>query len=105
MKINLSPMRRDDSLVAEKLGDRLTINGDAFDFSSLPEGATIPDGVVPCEWIVGPVHRIDGALELTLILPHGANPPQKVAFPAPIADPPDGEIALPGTQEAAHVDA
>lgn len=104
MKINLSPQRRDDILEVSKAGDVLTINGDVFDFSSLPDGATIPDGEVPCAFISGPVERIEGDLHLTLILPHGINPSEAVAFPSPIADPPDGSIVLP-TGGIVNVDA
>lgn len=104
MKISLAPQRRDDRLTLSKAGDTLTINGSVFDFSSLPDGATIPAGSVPCDWIVGPIERAGGALTLTLLLPHGPNPPPHVAFPDPMIDPPDGEIALP-TMEAADVDA
>ena len=39
-------------------------------------------------------------LGLTLVLPHGPNPSQAVAFPDPIIDPPDGEIQLPRDPEA-----
>ncbi|WP_085025602.1 hypothetical protein [Ensifer aridi] len=95
MKINLSPQRRDDELTVIKSGDVLTINGEVFDFSDLPDGATIPSGEIPCEWIVGAVERIAGELHLTLILPHGPNPSEAVAFPQPLIDPPDGAIALP----------
>ncbi|MDX0766836.1 hypothetical protein GOD36_33115 [Sinorhizobium medicae] len=95
MRINLSPQRRDDAIEVSKAGDILTINGAPFDFSSLPEGATIPPGDVPCEWIAGPIERVGGKLHLTLILPHGPGPSQGVAFPPPIIDPPDGVIALP----------
>jgi len=95
MHVNLSPQRRDDALTVTKSGDVLTINGHAFDFSGLPDGAVIPAGEVPCEWIVGPVERVAGELQLTLILPHGANPSQAVAFPAPIVGPLDGTIAFP----------
>ncbi|RVG28066.1 hypothetical protein [Sinorhizobium meliloti] len=95
MIIDLSPQRRDDVLEVTKAGDALTIDGVAFDFSALPDGATIPAGEVPCEWLVGPVERIAGELHLTLILPHGPNPSQAVAFPAPLIDPPDGVFALP----------
>ncbi len=107
MQIILSPQRRDDALVVTKAGDILTINGDQFNFSTLPEGATIEAGVVPCDWIVGPVERIDGKIHLTLILPHRPNPSQAVAFPAAISNPPDGPIALPFDQveEATHVEA
>ncbi|PZU17793.1 MAG: hypothetical protein DI589_25585 [Shinella sp.] len=105
MKITLAPQRRDDLVTIEKTGDILTINGEPFDFSTLPDGATIPADVVPCQWIVGEVHRIAGVLEVAVILPLGTNPPQDAAFPSPIINPPDGVIALPGAQEVAHVDA
>ncbi|WP_440410599.1 hypothetical protein [Neorhizobium petrolearium] len=95
MQISFSPMRRDDELAVSKSGDVITINGEAFDFSGLPDGATIPPGEVPCDWIIGSVQRIDGDLTLTLILPHGAYPSAAVAFPAPLINPPDGPLAIP----------
>lgn len=95
MHISLSPQRRDGALNVAKAGDVLTINGAPFDFSALPDGATIPVGAIPCEWIIGPVERVAGELHLTLILPHGPNPSQTVAFPQPVINPPDGVIALP----------
>lgn len=101
MLISLSPQRRDDTLEVVKTGDVITVNGAPFDLSALPNGATIPAGEIPCEWIVGPVERVAGKLRLTLILPHGANPPQSVAFPAPIIDPLDGPLALPADPEPA----
>jgi hypothetical protein len=108
MQISFSPQRRDDSLVVSKAGDALTINGASFDFTSLPDGATIPAGQVPCPWILGPVRRVAGAIHLTLILPHGPKPSPGVAFPAALTDPPDGPLAIPQddqTEEANHVDA
>ncbi|PND22852.1 hypothetical protein CN934_03335 [Ensifer sp. MMN_5] len=95
MEIRLSPQRCNRALSVTKSGDVFTLNGDAFDFSSLPDGATIPGGEIPCDWIVGPVERVGGELRLTLVLPHGPNPSVGVAFPAPIIDPPDGMITLP----------
>lgn len=102
MHVSFSPMRRADALVVSKAGDVLTINGEAFDFSSLPDGATLPAGTVPCEWISGPVERIGGEIHLTLILPHGPKPSQAVAFPAPLTVTADGPISIP---EGSHVDA
>jgi hypothetical protein len=99
MIISLSPQRRNDTLTVTKSGDVLTINGEDFDFTDLPDGETIPAGVVPCEFITGPVMRIDGDLHLTVILPHSANPPSSVTHPDPIIDPDDGPIPLP-TDEA-----
>jgi hypothetical protein len=95
MRILFSPQRRDESLTVVKDGDKLRIKGELFSFISLPDGATIPAGDVPCEWIVGPVDRIDGEIQLTLVLPHGPNPSQAVGFPQPLVDPPDGQLAIP----------
>ena len=95
MKITLTPQRRDDTLAVSKQGDTLTINGTAFDFSVIPEGATLPASAVDCEFITGNIERINGVLHISLILPHGPNPSQEVAFPAPIINPPDGVLELP----------
>ena len=95
MIIKLSPQRRDDRLTVKKSGDKLTINGKAYDFSKLPDGATLPTEAHDCEWILGGVDRVDGELNLTLILPHGANAPETTRFPRPIINPADGKINLP----------
>ena len=95
MHITLSPVRLDETLTASRTGDVLTLNGAAFDFGPLPEGATLPAEAIDSEWIVGPVSRIDGDLHLTLRLPHGPNPSQAVAFPKPLMVRVDGEIDLP----------
>lgn len=109
MHITFSPQRRDDALTLEKTGDRLRINGELFNFGPLAEGDTVPEGEVPCDWIVGPVERIDGQIHLTLILPHGPNPSQAVAFPEPITVTEDGPIVVPHEpapeSEPANVDA
>lgn len=107
MHISLSPMRHDGSLTVIRDCDKLRINGELFSFISLPDGATIPAGVVPSEWITGPVERINGDIHLTLILPHGPNPSDAVAFPAPLINPPDGPLAIPSdpVEEPANVDA
>lgn len=95
MNISLSPVRLDETLTATRAGDVLTLNGEAFDFSQLPEGATLPAEAIDSVWVVGPVSRIDGDLHLTLRLPHGPNPSQAVAFPEPIRVTEDGPIDLP----------
>ena len=99
MHIKLNPQRRDDTLTVIKQGDTLTINGEVFDLSAIPEGAALPADAISSEFFSGPVERINGILHLALTLPHGANPVQEVAFPADIIDPPDGEIALPKNPE------
>ncbi|WP_024585993.1 hypothetical protein [Aliihoeflea sp. 2WW] len=109
MIITFAPQRRNDTLTLEKTsGDRLRINGDLFNFNPLADGDTIPAGTIPCEWIVGPVERIDGEVRLTIVLPHGPNPSQAVAFPEPLAVSDDGPISVPHDEpeeEPADVDA
>ena len=95
MKITLSPQRRDDTLTIIKQGDTLTINGTAYDFSVIPEGATLPKDATDCEWLTSDVERIDGVLHLTLLLPHGKDASQAARFPQPIINPVDGTLELP----------
>lgn len=96
MKINLSPTRSDENQpTISKAGDTLTINGEAFDFSVIPDGATLPADGIESDWIVGDVTRTAGQLELTIKLPHGANAPEATRFPQPILNPADGAITLP----------
>ena len=95
MKIILSPQRRDDTLTVTKQGDTLTINGTAYDFSVIPDGATLPKDATDCAWLASDVERIDGVLHLTLLLPHGANASQAARFPQPIINPADGVLELP----------
>lgn len=95
MHITLSPVRLDETLTASLAGDVLTLNGEAFDFSALPEGGTLPAEAIVSDWISGPISRINGDLHLTLRLPHGPNPSRAVAFPEPVMVTQDGPIALP----------
>lgn len=96
MIINLSPQRRDDTLVLEKNGDVLTFNGEVVNLTDMPEGSTLPPFAVDCGWILPTeIRRVDGRIELTIIMPHGQNPQSHVAFPEPIIDPPDGLIVFP----------
>lgn len=105
MRISFSPQRRDDALTLEKsMGDRLRINGELFNFNPLAEGDTIPEGAVPCPWIIGPVERIGGEICLTVILPHYPNPSPAVAFPEPITVIEDGPITIPQDNEPANVE-
>ena len=95
MNITLSPQRRDDTLTVTKQGDTLTINGTAYDFSVVPDGATLPKDATDCAWLASDVERIDSVLHLTLLLPHGANASQAARFPQPIINPADGVLELP----------
>lgn len=104
MRISLSPQRRDGMLIASRQGDNLTINGENFDFSALPNGATIEAENSPSPWIAGAIERIGGQLHLTLLLPHGPNPSAAVAFPEPLIDPANGLISLPYDPEEVEDD-
>ena len=95
MQINLSPVRSDESLAVSRTGDALTINGTVFDFSKLPEGATLQASAVSSEWFTGPIERINGVLNMTLRLPHGPCPSAATAFPQPISLSQDGPVELP----------
>ena len=95
MHITLTPQRRDDTLTVTKQGDILTINGTEYDFTDLPDGGTLPAEAVDCEFVIGSVDRVNGELELTLLLPHGANASEAARFSKPIINPSDGELELP----------
>jgi hypothetical protein len=100
MKISFSPVRSDTSLQATVTGDALTLNGVTYDFGPLEDGDLLPQEAIQSEWILGPVTRQEGEITLTLRLPHEANPPQRVAYPAPVTVA-AGQIPLP-TDEAHH---
>lgn len=95
MKINLSPQRSDNTLQVIKNGDALTINGEVYDFSVVPDGATLPSSAVDCKWLASDIERVDGELNLTLHLPHGANASEAARFPQPIINPANGVLELP----------
>ncbi|MDH0300614.1 MULTISPECIES: tail fiber assembly protein [unclassified Pseudomonas] len=96
MRISLSPQRRDDSLIVFRDGETLSINSVKFDFADLPDGATLPAGSVSSHWVFGDVERSFGELRITLLLPHAGDAPAEARFPAPVIDPPDGAVVLPG---------
>lgn len=98
MIINFSPIRMDEQLMMDREGDMVMLNGVEFDFSQLPEGATLPREAIDSPWFAGPVERIGGELVLNLVLPHGANAPEETRFPDPIYLPEDGHVELPGYQ-------
>ena len=95
MLINLSPIRSDNSLEIIRTGETLTINGIPYDFSQLPNGATLPREAIGCEFIVSDVNRINGEIELTILLPHSSNASHEARFPEPINMTNDGQVVLP----------
>lgn len=95
MRLILQPQRRDDDLSLSVAGDVLTVNGEEYDFSVIPNGGTLPSDATASD-MIGPVDRIAGEIRAVMVLPHGANPPPEVAFPEAIVVSKDGPIALPG---------
>lgn len=82
MKIKLSPVRMDEQLTASVSADTITLNGTNLNFGPLLDGETLPNEAINNKWISGDVHRINGEIHLTLVLPHGATAPQETRFPA-----------------------
>ena len=95
MRLTLSPIRSDTTVNITKSADTLTINGIPYDFSLLPNGATLPREAIGCEFIVSDVNRVNGEIELTILLPHGANASHEARFPEPINMTTNGQVVLP----------
>ncbi|VVM93824.1 hypothetical protein [Pseudomonas fluorescens] len=95
MKINLIPQGRPETLEVIRLGDTLNINGEDFDFSPIGEGDTLPATAVSSSWFMDKIERVNGVIELTLILPLPSNYSPEQAFPVPLVDVPDGSVAFP----------
>lgn len=100
MKISFSPQgNRSDKLESlERQGSTLRINGAEYDFSVIPDGATLPNAgqAAGCELVEGAIERINGVLHITLLLPYSTMPqPQSVLFPEPVHVTEDGVIELP----------
>ncbi len=95
MKIKFSPQRRDDTLTVVRSGDVLIVNGEAFDFSQVGEGDTLPRPAINSQWFSSDVERIGGELTLTLLLPNPRNYSPAQAFPVDLINVPNGPVALP----------
>lgn len=100
MHISFSPVRQNQCVVFEKRGDCLIIDGEAFDFSDLPNGAQLPADAVASAFVTGPVERIGGVLHLTVLLPHGADAPDSTRFAEPVTVLEDGPVPLPAFDAA-----
>ena len=95
MKIIFAPIRHDQTLTLVKSGDSLIVNGEEYDFSGVSEGAVLPCSAVTCGWLASDVERKEGVLHMTLLLPHGAQPPFDTMYPNPVVVVKDGPIDLP----------
>lgn len=96
MRIILSPQRRDDTLEVHKVGDVLTVNGEAFDLSLINEGDTLPREAISSIWFSDKVERVGGELIVTLLFPNPRNYSPEQAFPVPLESVPDGPVVFPG---------
>lgn len=95
MNITLSPYGGEETLELVKDGNRLTINGELFDFTRMAEGDTLPGAAITCAFINRDVDYIGGHLTLVVRFPNPWNYSPEQAFPEPLLDIPDGPIALP----------
>lgn len=98
MKISFDPIRWGAKLEVVKAGDVLTINGEDFDFSVIPEGALLPGSAVASEFVRGDITRTDGVLFLTLVLPYDVGGPNHQFDPLPLDNPPDGPLVFPAPE-------
>ncbi|MEQ9241231.1 hypothetical protein [Roseovarius indicus] len=100
MHLTFIPKSRRAPMTLSRAGDVLTIDGEAFDFSGLPNGATLPRAAIASARIAGDVER-DAAGELTvpLYLPHGPTAPEQTRFPEPMTLTADGPVSLPPYSE------
>ncbi len=99
MYIKLSPnvpLVYGDPMQVSVHGDVITINGEDFDFSQMPEGSTLLRGGIKSELIVGDVDRVNGQIELTIQLILGRYASEAARFPVPILVTQDGPVELPG---------
>jgi len=95
MKITFHPARSDARLKLERQGDTLLVNDVAYDFSAVPEGASLPQAAVTGDWLADDVTRVGGVLHLAVILPIGRDANKKSRFPAPVRLRQDGPVPLP----------
>ena len=84
MKFTLSPRRMDAALEADVQNDVITLNGAVLDLGQIKDGDALPAEAIDTAWISGPITRSNGVLELSLVVPHGPNPPKETAFPGSV---------------------
>lgn len=99
MIITWLPQRTDETLALAKSGMKLSVNGEIFDFSFMKEGDELPAEAVSSRWFSGTIRVVNGELELSLILPNGANASHAERFPQGSVITADGPITLPGSDQ------
>lgn len=78
-------------------GDVLSVNGQLFDLSVIPDGSTLPDAgkASGCLYLTGNIERTGGELHVTLRMPVSDNPTPAQAYPEPLRITADGPVHLP----------
>ncbi|HHQ2708749.1 TPA: hypothetical protein ACSPNY_000545 [Pseudomonas aeruginosa] len=99
MIIKLSPYAplpgADEHLSLSRAGDVLTVNGQPFDFTPLPDGGELPAEAIGSEWFAGSAVRRGDRLELILRFPLAADASGAARFPEPLLIEADGPVELP----------
>lgn len=95
MRIKLQANRCDDTLEVIKNGNILIVNGEAFDFSPMADGDTLPYGAITSTWFPADVEHTRGELVVTLMLPNPRNYSPEQAFPVDLIDVQDGPVLFP----------
>ncbi|HCP54608.1 MAG: hypothetical protein CMK72_00955 [Pseudomonadaceae bacterium] len=97
MKISFSPLSfpLSQKVSIYRVGDTLTIDGETFDFSLLPEGATLPLEAIFSEYFSGPVSREGNELYIALRLPIGPDASDRQRYPAIMHVTQDGPVEIP----------
>lgn len=93
-RIALSPKFSEAMLRLEKSGNMLKLNGTPCHFETLnDDDDEIPSDAINCDWILGAIKKIDGIINLTIIMPYSnSEAPEYVRFPEPIMLIEDTEI-------------
>ncbi|WP_288937051.1 hypothetical protein [uncultured Sphingomonas sp.] len=84
MKIKLWPDLLDRSIEASVSGDKLTLNGEVYDFGPLIEGFALPSKAVDSPLFSGmeDIKRIDGEICLEIRFPVTFETPEELRNPA-----------------------
>lgn len=74
-------------------GAVITINGEAFDFSFMEKGSTLPASAIASERFTGDVVcDDDGVINVTLVAPIGPNATEAEIHPAPLTGKKYGKV-------------